>query len=152
MNFKVLPLITTASLMLLSGCSSTPDSSNGTEQVITVEQMLTVASNQLNTTLPKMIDTETRLDTSYAKGNRFYYKSTLLNYYVDNIDVEVFNREMSQSTSRYICSSDDMAFFKENGVILVYSYHDDENKFISDVIVDTSACHLITGSDGPTNN
>ncbi|MUH71637.1 hypothetical protein [Psychrosphaera haliotis] len=160
MNIKLLSVPIAVPLLLsvlsLSGCqthntkSTNLTNSQNAEGQVTVEQMLSLASNQLNKTLPKMIDTETRLDNSYVKGNRFYYKSTLLNYYVDNMDVDVFNEEMSENTGNYICNSSDMLFFKENKIILVYSYYDDDAKFISDVIIDTGACDKLTSASSDT--
>lgn len=153
-KFLITPILLV--VFILSGCQSHKTESTKlasdqeNEGQVTVEQMLRLASEQLNKTLPKMIDTETRLDDSFVQGNRFYYKSTLLNYYVDNMDVDVFNEEMSENTGNYICNSSDMLFFKENKIILVYSYYDDDAKFISDVIIDTGACDKLTSASPDT--
>jgi hypothetical protein len=129
-------------VMSLSACQTTPKPQPMTEEQRTnfLSIVLNNASAEINQTLPKMIDAETRLESTYAVGDHFYYQNTMLNYYVDNMDLDVFKQEMTFNTENFVCNNPALKFFLDNRVVMVYKYSDDDGRFIGDITVDTADC------------
>lgn len=77
-------LLSTIALIMVAGCQSTPVQNEET----TIADVLKASVNAINKIAPQMVDSETRIDSSYAVENKLVYKYTLINYSVDDFDTE----------------------------------------------------------------
>lgn len=118
--------------LVLSGCKSTPH--------LTIDELLRQTSNDLNKTTPYMVDSETRLDSTYTTPNKFSYKYTLVSYALENLDAEKFHDMMKTQVTSFVCTTPDMTFFVQNQVNIGFSYYDKTSKFVTEVVVLTAEC------------
>ncbi|MER2493695.1 hypothetical protein [Catenovulum sediminis] len=122
-------------ILALSACQSTPEN-----PYADLQKELREAANELNQTTPLMVDSETRLDSSFAYQNRFVYKYTLVNYAVENLDVETFTDIMTEQVTNNTCTNRDMVYFVNNKVVVSYTYFDQTGKQVAAIDVDTAKC------------
>ena len=120
-------------VLFITGCQSTP-------QISHWESELKAASNEINQSLPMMVDSETRLDSTLAFRNSFLYKYTMINYSVDDLDPVEFKAAMEPQITSSVCTTEDMKAFVQNHSEVKYLYHDKDGKFISKIIVHTKEC------------
>jgi len=72
-----------------------------------------------------MLDSDTRLDTTMAfPGKIFSYYYTIINYTVDEINIEAFENIMRPNLINNVKTNSDMDDFRKNGVTLNYIYRD----------------------------
>jgi hypothetical protein len=89
--------------------------------------------------LPKMIDSETRIDSIEGIENGLEYKYTLVNQTRADLrtnDISLTER-LKPNIIKSICSSPDMSIYVRNGAILKYIYNDKNGFLIESIIVDT---------------
>lgn len=79
-------------------------------------------TNEVNKTLPMMIDSETRLDSTIGLNGTFTYNYTLINHSYEEIDSELFRENMESKLLANYCTSDEMKQFLENDVAISFSY------------------------------
>lgn len=88
------------------------------------KQLMQVAS-ELNKTCPVMVDSETQLDNTIAlPGKTFQYNYTLINTVKDSVDIANLEAYMKTSILNTIKTSPDLKTFRDNDVIMTYSYKD----------------------------
>jgi hypothetical protein len=105
------------------------------------EKWLDETAGDMNRTLPKLIDPETRLDRVTAgPGKRLTYSYTLVNRESAKIDVEAFNAGMQPVLRTSVCGRPGMQALVKNGVTLVYSYRGSDGKFVSMIEVIPQHC------------
>ncbi|MCL2801090.1 MAG: hypothetical protein FWD28_04960 [Treponema sp.] len=93
-----------------------------------MDRALVEMASQMNETLPMMLDSETRLDTTMAHpGNTFAYYLTLVNHSAEDLDAEEFNELMRPNIVNGLKSNPDMAAFKVMKINILYVYRDKEN-------------------------
>jgi hypothetical protein len=96
------------------------------------DKILVEAANEVNKTLPIMVDSETRLDSTMALPNKEYsYFYTLINYSVDEIDAVQFEKEMRPGIINQVKTNSDLEVFRNNNVTLNYVYRD---KNLSEIV------------------
>jgi hypothetical protein len=89
------------------------------------DSILVEAANELNKNLPIMMDSETRLDSTMAlPGKEYVYFISLINYAVDEIDIEDFEKEIKQNLINNARTNSSMEIFRNNNVTLIYVYRD----------------------------
>jgi hypothetical protein len=99
------------------------DGINGKQNIF--DKNLVATANQLNMNLPIMLDSETRLDSTMAlPGKKFAYYYTLVNFSVDELDVENFESIMKPTILNSIKTNSDLQEFRDNKVTMVYLYKD----------------------------
>jgi len=91
---------------------------------------------QVNSTLPVMVDKETRLDTSFPlQGRVIVYKYTLINYLVEDIDTMMLVKELKPKLVNVVKTSPQMSPLRELNVTFIYSYRDNESKHICNISI-----------------
>ncbi len=90
-----------------------------------------------NNELPKMINSDTRWDSTEGIENGLIYKYTLINHVRSDFEEVNFSKKLKPGMADSICSSSDMDIFIRNGAILKYNYYDRNGIFIQDIIIDT---------------
>jgi len=89
------------------------------------DKNLVQTANQLNKNLPVMLDSETRLDSTMAlPGKKFSYYYTLVNYSVDELDIENFENIMKPTILNGLKTNSDLKGFRDNKVTMIYFYKD----------------------------
>ena len=89
------------------------------------DKVLVKTANELNKNLPMMMDSETRLDTTMAlPGKEYVYYISVINYTVDEIDIEIFGNEIKPNLLNNVKTNSNMETFRENNVTLSYVYRD----------------------------
>jgi hypothetical protein len=79
-----------------------------------------------------MMDSETRLDSTMAlPGKEYMYFISLINYTIDEIDIDMFKKEIKQNLINNVKTNSNMETFRSNNVTLSYVYRDkDMNEII----------------------
>lgn len=96
---------------------------------------------ELNRSLPRQVDTETRLDQVTAgPGPRLTYSYTLIHRNGASVDIEQFNAGMQPQLRRSVCGQSNMAGLLRAGVSLAYSYRGSDGKFVSLIEVEPQHC------------
>lgn len=86
---------------------------------------LTKVADQLNRTLPKMLDKETELDSGAGLDGVFVYNYRLVNSSVEEIDGEKFIALLRPNVTKAACTTPETRDeFLRKGVSLRYSYAD----------------------------
>jgi hypothetical protein len=95
--------------------------------------LLKQTSTELNKKLPKMIDKETRLDSTFpAPNNTFVYKYTLVNILAKDYDSNVVKSKVRQSALQNYKTNPVMKPFRDLSVNLKYQYFDKKGTFFMD--------------------
>ena len=131
MKFKLTTSIILATTLL--ACNSTPKSNSWNDE-------LKIAANELNSGLPMMVDSETRLDSTIALMNTFTYRYTMINHSVEDVNVQQFTDIMTKQIFNTVCTSPDMTSFVQNKTEVNYIYVDKDSKHLSKISVDTNEC------------
>jgi hypothetical protein len=132
-------LLSSIALIMVAGCQSTSVQNEETS----IADVLKASVNAINKTTPQMVDSETRLDSSYALENKLVYKYTMINHSVDDLDTEKFQEIIIKQVTGFVCTSPDMKYFVDNAVDVAYSYFDKDSKYITEANVKTAECSKI---------
>ncbi|MDP5460467.1 hypothetical protein [Alishewanella sp. SMS8] len=101
------------------------------------------AASEINKNLPMTIDMDTVLVSTVGSGDTFRYLYKLINYHVDEIDLQDFNAGMAPRLFNWVCTSDTTAEFRKMKIKVVYSYVDFEDRKVVDIPIDTKECEQI---------
>jgi len=127
-------LMIVASLVLLIIVARPTLAQPGSPTGLSIETELRSTSQQMNRGCPVMVDKETRLDnTAGGPGNMFTYSFTLVNYGVEEINVQALRETMKPHLVNMVRSNPAMNLFRTNGVILVYKYKDKRGRPVIDI-------------------
>lgn len=107
---------------------------------LSVEFSLETLSEGINKELPVMIDADTQLTNvvSSKKSLTLYYK--VVTYTLQEIDVNGMRGVLAQSLKNSFCSNPDYEFFRKNGATFKYTYHDQNDTYITSFNFDNSDC------------
>jgi hypothetical protein len=98
------------------------------------DKSLIQAANQINQNLPMMLDSDTRLDSTMAfPGKIFSYYNTIINYTVDQIDIEAFENLVRPKLINNVKTNSDMDDLRKNEVTLNYVYRDKDGIEITQI-------------------
>jgi|LakMenEpi03May11_1017334.scaffolds.fasta_scaffold07310_1 hypothetical protein len=106
------------------------------------EQILIDNSKKLNKNLPLMVDADTRLDATLAIGIQFYFKYTMVNTAVKDIDVAVFRKKMEENLIRTQRADKGAVTLLKAGVEYVYSYADKDGILIASLRLNKKTCGI----------
>jgi hypothetical protein len=122
-NTKYIIIIALAAVIGSIAGSYIIDGINGKKS--NLDKNLVEAANKLNKVLPIMMDSETRLDSTMAfPGKEFVYFISLINYTIDEIDIELFEEDMKPNLINNAKTNSSMKTFRDNNVTLSYVYRD----------------------------
>jgi hypothetical protein len=100
------------------------------------DRVMMKEADELNKTLPMMLDKETRLNTTMAgPGNRFTYAFTVVNYTKEQLDSARFVALVRPGIVATYKSNDKMRLMRERGTELHYQYSDKNGVFLTDIVV-----------------
>ena len=113
-------------LTLILGCNSKSK----------LEEAMIASVNEINKSCPMFVDEQTRLDYSEIDENGFFhYIYTFPTISKSDIDISSFYIKQRDLLNEQYYTNSDLTMFKENKVILKYTYFDMyENQIISIVI------------------
>ncbi len=102
-----------------------------------VEKALVQASNELNKTVPTMVDPETRLDgTTAGPGKTFVYQYTLVNIVKDaTFDAKALETAMRPIILEQYKTNPGLKSFRDTGVSMRYRYSDKNGVFITEIVI-----------------
>lgn len=103
----------------------------------TPNDMLVGISNEMNKTMPKMIDAETRLDSTSAENSTLNYYYTLVNINKDSTQIDLVEVEetMKSRAQINIDTNEAMKDYRENDISLQYIFLDKEQNKVFDYTV-----------------
>ena len=107
----------------------------------TLEEALRQASNQINGTLPMVIDKETRLESTMSgPGKKWTYLYTLISVNSSDVSQQQLQNALGTNIKNGVCTNTSMAPFVKNGVKVVYRYRGKDGGIIGDVVVNPQDC------------
>ena len=104
---------------------------------VTPNSMLVTVSKEMNKTMPKMVDAETRLDSTSVKDSTLNYHYTLVNLVKDSteINLEEVKSTMKSRAQANIDTNVAMKEYRENNISLHYIFTDKEQNPVFDYTV-----------------
>lgn len=113
-----------------------------TSGVMSVEDMLQIASKDMNATLPLMVDKATQLDrVSAGPGKTYTYHFTLVAVTSSNVTQQQFNASTQRARAKaFVCTNPDMSKFRQEGVVVVYSYRGKDGGLIDEIATNPMDC------------
>ncbi|MHA2938944.1 hypothetical protein ACXJY6_11710 [Vibrio sp. RC27] len=101
---------------------------------------LNKVSEEINKSLPLMLDSNVRLEKVTNVDNTLVYKITIVDVEVEQVDKKKLHELMSKKLSQGYCFSDDMKLFREQKIPLIYSYFDKVGEQILYIALNTDIC------------
>ena len=127
-------LAAVASLFVLGLLAVPIHAQPGSPKGLSIEMELKSTSQQMNRGCPVMVDKETRLEnTAGGPGNTFTYTFTLVNYGVEEINVQALRETMRPYLLNTLKTNPAMNMFRANGVTIVYKYRDKRGRPVMDI-------------------
>ena len=82
-------------------------------------------TKEINKNLPKMVDLETRADSTIALSNKtIQYNFTLLNYLIEEVNSEELKSQFYPIILNNIKTNNDMRLLKDNNITIIYLFSD----------------------------
>lgn len=100
-------------------------------------------ASEINATLPMMVDSETRLDTTLVLDETFVYNYTLIHYNAGQITDKDINTFLATNILNKYCTTDNS--FAKMGVASNYNYYGNDAKLIGVVKVTPQQCQHSAG-------
>ncbi len=98
-------------------------------------------ADQINRSMPVMIDKETELMPSAGYDGMLVYNYRLVSYSASQIDLRKFAAGVKEKVTQSACSRPETRDdFLKNGVTLRYSYFDKDNQHIATIDVTPADC------------
>lgn len=98
---------------------------------ISIDQAMMQAASELNKSCPMMVDSETQLDNAIAlPDNKFQYNYTLVNYTINEIDLEQLQANIEPGIVNNVRTNPDLKTYRENSVTMVYAYKDKNSEHL----------------------
>ncbi|MBU2883971.1 hypothetical protein KO525_13390 [Psychrosphaera sp. B3R10] len=127
-------------LLLMAFTTSFVSSAAQTPQERSLSQELTQAVMEINAEGPKLLDTETRLDSAATFRNFIIYNNTMVNYTAAQLDVTLLNPIIQEAVINTLCANKGLESFIGLGVIMVYRYHGKNGQYITELSKDMATC------------
>ncbi len=102
-----------------------------------VNETLVKISKEMNRSMPKMMDAETRLDSTSVGSKKLNYHYTLINIDKDSayLNFETVKSEMMEKAQSNLDTNPVMKEYRENDIALQYIFKDKNNNNIFDYTV-----------------
>lgn len=103
----------------------------------TPNTMLVDASKEMNHSMPKMVDSETRLDSTSVENSTLNYHYTLINIVKDSsdMDFDLVKSTMIKKAQENLDTNSAMKEYRENDISLHYIFKDKEKNQVLDYTV-----------------
>lgn len=109
---------------------------SGTKNIV---QELEKAAIEINSSCPKLLDEETRLDGAKSgPGKKFSYYYTLVKYSAQEVEKSIFDKDIAPEIKKIALKGDGIRTMLGNGIFVEYHYSGKNGKFISMVKIDPS--------------
>ncbi len=125
--------------LVLSGAYLTVEFFNN-DKPTPFEINLTEQAEELNKSLPKMLDDNTRFEDVTVFGTEIYYRHTVVNQSIDQLDQEAFQKIMHMKLINNQCQNNDIIALLQRGVKYRYNYFGNKGALISTVVISKGAC------------
>ena len=126
--------------MNASDCNEFALLSDQEKEGSSLESTLKFMSETLNKNLPMMVDVETQLLKTSAKGKSLYYHYEMINYSSDAIQQEEFIISVTPNIHQQLCTSSDFNDFASKGATFVYIYNGKDKKQIAELKIGEKEC------------
>lgn len=102
----------------------------------TQENQLRDEANELNKSLPYMINNDIRLDSAEVKNwNILNYNYSLVNIISSDLDIENYKTEIHKSILDWLKKDKSMDSYFNNWISLWYNYYDKNNSFLFSIVI-----------------
>ena len=105
-----------------------------------INTVLVRTADELNKRLPDMVDENTILEATSGYDMQFSYFYTLVNYSINEIDVDAFENQMKANLINGVCNSRQLEPFVSKGVTITYVYADKDRKEFTTISVKPTEC------------
>ena len=90
-----------------------------------LDKKLTALANEVNKSLPMMVDAETRWDNiGILPEKTVFYNYTLINYSKADIDTMTFRAALEPQIKNMVKTNPQLKIFRDNDVTFIYNYKD----------------------------
>ncbi len=107
-----------------------------------LEGVLIENSKTLNRSLPIMVDSETRLDTTLAVGMQMHYKYTMVSLTSDLVDAKAFRKQMEAIVIKSQQADKNAMLMLRAGLVCFYNYFDKNGVLITQMRIDGPLCGI----------
>ncbi len=107
---------------------------------LTSMKLLNATANQINSSLPMMLDSDTELFTTVGLEGVLQYHYRLVKYSKEQIDTSLLMPTLRESITNSSCTIKDTRALLEKGVTLEYVYHDKDKKMIASFSLKNITC------------
>ncbi len=105
-----------------------------------IEEMLLKTSDEMNKTLPRMLDKDTRVDSTFLIGNQINYRYTLVNFAANEIDPLAFKTEFEPILVNNACTVHNMSILLKQDVSFKYNIFGKNGKQVTTITVNSGMC------------
>lgn len=112
------------------------------DKLTPLESNLINQAEEMNKSLPRMLDENTRFDDVTVLGTEIYYRNTVVNSSADQIDKYSFQNIMYQKLTKYLCPKQDITAMLKGGVKYRYNYFGNKGVLISTVVISKETCGI----------
>ena len=140
LNTIPIRLYSPVQLSLLSILIAVSVSGCGENMEEDINARLRQTSEALNSQLPEMVDDEKILEATSGFNKQFSYYFTLVDYTLDDIDIDAFRTQLIPRHIADVCSSASLETFWKEGVTISYVYADKDRKEFTTISVEPGDC------------
>lgn len=106
-----------------------------------VAEVLSHVATRINSSLPRMVDSETRLENTHPGNRNFRYTYTFVHFAAKDIDASQVQRALQRRLLNSFCNSRDMRrAFVDNGVQVTHAYFGNDGKPVLEIVLMPSQC------------
>lgn len=97
-------------------------------------------SNTINKDLPRLVDSETRMDSTAVIEKMFVYKYTLVNFDVGTISGKEIHDYLAPNLINQYCLDPTMSVYRIYGYQMVHTYYDKKGIFLAQIKASIGDC------------
>lgn len=108
---------------------------------IDIDNVIRQASAEMNKTLPRMVDRDTRLDSTVAApGRKLIYLYTLVSVTSTEVTQGQLHSALFETLKNGVCTAERGRFYMDNGANIVYMYRGSDGGIIGELVISPSDC------------
>lgn len=111
---------------------------------VQLEASLRIVANEMNKSLPEMVDAEIRHDKVEVDNLNLILKFTLVNFSKEEVNEERLKSIVEDDIRKQVCEDEDSQIMLDQGIKVIYKYVDRNQEYISQFIYDEKVCNLFT--------
>lgn len=112
------------------------------DEPLTLEANLLKQAAELNQSLPKMLDENTRFDEVIVQGTDISYRHTVVSRASDQLDSTVFQSIMTEKLVKEQCPKAELEELLRRGVRYHYDYYGNRGILVSSVVISKEVCGI----------